>query len=171
MSSLIEKIKAGADHVGTIQWPGTDEPVGLRLLTEFDYSEAGIAADRHFKDIAIGAQNVNNYNAEIETQWLFRAVVNPDTKERLFNNIVQFKKMLTPEIKDILAEKLSEMQEKYNPNPDNMTEDEFDKFLDNVKKNPRETVGNIQSISLARRVIISLASPPTNSQTDSSSTS
>ena len=157
MSDLLDKIKAGSLHKKEVTWPGTEQKVHLRVLNENDHLQASLAADKIFDGTTIAIQNLNQYNAELETQYLFRAIENPETGKRLFSNITEFRDIITPEVKNKLAEELDSFHEDCSPDPYKMSDEDFDKLVADVKKNVEETVGNVSSISTLRRLIIYLA--------------
>jgi len=157
MSELLDKIKAGSLHKKDIKWPGTDQTVHLRVLNENDHLQSSLAAEAIFKGTPIALQNMDQYNAELETQYLYRAIENPETGEKLFSNITEFRDVLSPEIKNILAEQLDAMHEEFSPDPYKMSDEDFDKLLADIKKNAKETAGTVSNINTARRLIIYLA--------------
>ena len=65
--------------------------------------------------------------------------------------------MLTPEIKNKLAEDLDSFHEECSPSPYKCTDEEWDKLVADVKKNAEQTVGNVSSIDTLRRLTIYLA--------------
>jgi len=157
MSNLLDKIKAGSLNKKEITWPGTDQKVHLRVLNENDHLQASLSADKIFEGTPIAIQNMDQYNAELETQYLFRAIEDPETGKRLFNTITEFREIVTPEIKNKLAEELDSFHEECSPDPYKMSDEEFDKMILNVKKNAKETVGNVSNINTLRELIIYLA--------------
>lgn len=158
MSNLLEKIKAGTLNKKQIKWPGTDQKIHVRVLNENDHLQSSLATDKIFIGTPIALQNMDQYNAELETQYLYRAIQDPETGKQLFSNITDFRDMLTPEIKNILAEELDSFHEECSPDPYKMPQDEFDALVANVKKNAKETVGDVSNIGTLRRLIIYLAS-------------
>jgi hypothetical protein len=159
MTTLLEKLKASGYHKKETKWPGTDNIIHLRVLNENDYLQASLSTDKLFSDTQIAIQNIDKYNAELETQYLFRAIEDPETCKQLFSNITDFRGLLTPEVKEILADELDSLHEEFSPDPMKMDQEEFDKLLNDVKKNAKETVGNVSNIFIARKLIIYLAKP------------
>src|SRR5450759_4032023 len=107
---LIEKLKAGKRNIKTIKFPGTDDIIGLAVLTEAETQEALFAAERLFKEnqIEISATTISAYNSEANTQTLVRALVNPAKKkedgtyEQYFESIGEFRSLILRETKDLL---------------------------------------------------------------------
>lgn len=161
MNLLIDRIKAGSEHSETIDWPGTDDcKVAIRLCSENDNLQATLATDVIFKGYPIGAENATAYDAERETQLLFRAVLDPETNKSLFLKMLDFRQILTPEIKDSLAESLDELHQRYSPDPSTLTDEEFDALVQNVKKNGEAALANVYGMHTLKRLSIFLASPP-----------
>lgn len=156
MATLLEKIKASSYHKEETKWPGTDNMMHLRILNEEDHLQATISADKLFGETKFSVQNIDQYNAELETQLLFRAIENPETGKQLFSNITDFRSLLTPEVKDVLADELDALHEEYSPDPFKMDEEKFDKLLFDLKKNAKKTAGNVSNIHIARKLIIYL---------------
>ena len=158
--SLLDKIKAGSNYKKDTVWPGTEAAIKLRVLNEQDYNEATLATDKLFRETKIGMENISRYDGEVETQCLFRSIEDSETGGRITNNITEFRKLLTPEIKDMLATELDALQEEFSPDPVSMPDEEFDKLIHDVKKNSTDVLKNITGIFLAKRVIKSLVSQP-----------
>ncbi len=157
MTTLLEKLKASGYHKKETKWPGTDNIIHLRILNENDYLQASLSTDKLFSGTPIAVQNIDKYNAELETQYLFRSLEDPETGKQLFSNITDFRDLLTPEIKEILADELDSLHEEFSPDPLRMDQEAFDKLLNDVKKNAKETVGTVSNIFIARKLIIYLA--------------
>ena len=160
MSDLLEKIKAGTQNKKEITWPGIDQKIYIRILNENDHLQSSLATDKIFVGNVLSTMNVDQYSSELETQLLFRAIEDPETGKQLFTNITEFRDMLSPEIKNKLAEELDAFHEECSPNPYKLSDEEFDKLIFEVKKNAETTVGNVISIDTLRKLIIYLAKQP-----------
>lgn len=164
---LIEKLKAGKNNVRIIKFPGTDEDIGITVLTEAETQDAVFAAERVFKDagIEVSATTIGAYQSELNTQILFRCLANPEkkkpdgTRERFFKDLREFKSLLAREVKDSLIEEYNSFESECSPSPLKMTEDEFDRLFDELKKSP-QTVGKGLNLKTAKGLIIYLASRP-----------
>ncbi len=91
-----------------------------------------------------------------------RACFDPESDKPLTNDIRAFKELLTPEVKDALAEELDQLHLEFAPNPDKISDAEYNKIVAEVKKNVRNTVGSISNISLLKRLIITLVDQSSN---------
>jgi len=157
--SLLEKIKASGKKKKETNWPGTNNRINLRILTDGDYLASTMATDALFKGTPVVLQNIDRYNSELETQYLFRAIEDPETDKQLFTNITDFRDSLIPEVKEVLSTELDALHEEYSPNPITMSDEAFDKLVDDIKKNAEETVGSVSNIFIARKLIIYLVKP------------
>lgn len=157
--NLLEKIKAGSNLKKTIKWPGTDEKIQIRLSNDKDSLESTLAADDIFSNTKIGIENLDAYRSEKETQLLFRCILDSDGKP-IFKNITLFRDVLTTDIKDVLAEEIAVFEEENNPNPDTMSDAEFDKLKLEVKKNAIQAVSNITNINTVKKLLVSLINQP-----------
>jgi len=175
--SLIEKLKAGKKNVKVIRWPGTDDEIGITILAEAETQEALFAAERLFKEagIEVTATTINAYNSEVNTQTLFRALVDssrkkPDgTHERYFKGIDEFRSLLHREAKEILIEEYNAFEDECNPSPAKLSDEELEKILEDVKKNSHP--GTNLSFGTLRQLVAYLASRPSSSQKASGSIS
>lgn len=175
---LLEKLKAGKRNIKVVPFPGQDDSIGITVLTESEVQEATFATERLFKanDIAVSATTIGAYNAELNTQILFRALVNPakqrqdGTHERMFKTADELRGLIVGQIKDRLVEEYNALEEECSPSPLKMGDDEFERLFDSLKKSP-ETIGNSLNLRTLRGLIIYLANRPATSQTDSGSIS
>jgi len=154
--NLLERIKNSGKQRREIEWPGTDHRIHLRVLNENDEIQSTLAVDKIFKDSPLALQNIDKYNSEIETHYLFRTIEDPETGKQLFNDIIDFRESLTPEIKGVLAEELDALHEEFSPQPYKMSSADFKKLVSDIKKNAKGTVGSVTNIFTLRRLIISL---------------
>lgn len=160
---LIEKLKAGKRNIKTIRFPGTDEVIGLTVLTEAETQEAIFATERLFKEnqIEVSATTVSAYNSEANTQTLFRAIVNPARKKedgtyaQYFPGIDEFRSLIGREAKDILIEEYNAFEEECSPSPLKLSEQAMEEILAEVKKNP--IFGNGLNFSTLRQLTMYLA--------------
>jgi predicted transcriptional regulator len=159
---LLEKLKAGSENYKETVWPGTDYIILLRVLSAHDQNNVTFETEKLFTNnkVSVGVGTIDDYNAERETRMLFYSITDPETRTQSFKNITEFRKVLTPEIKEILAEELNELHEECSPSPYEIDQAEFDKLVVNIKKNVEETVGSVSNIHTLRKLVIYLASPP-----------
>lgn len=173
MSSLLERLKAGVNNTKTIDFPGTDIQVQVRVLNEQDQLDATLATDKIFRVAGskIDRENVEAYEAEKNNQLLYRALRNPDDGTPLASTITEFRQLLSEGRRKTLLDEVFAFQEECSPSPYEMDPVAYDALVQSVKKNAERTVTNLSSILLARRLIVSLAGQLASLQTASGSTS
>jgi hypothetical protein len=171
--SLLEQLKAGTKNVKTISFPGTDQDVVLRILSNGELQAAHFAAERLFKraDIAPSMTTIDAYEDEKTTQILFRALRNPeDTSQGIAGSVDEFRSLLNRQEKDILVDEYNAFEGECSPQVAEMSEQEVERLIEEVKKNPG-TLGSVSNITIARRLIAFLVAPPPNSPKDNGFTS
>jgi hypothetical protein len=171
--SLIEKLKAGTRNIKTLKFPGAEDDIVLKVLSNADIQEAVFAAERRFKDeeIIVSDSTRDAYGDERTTQILFRALRDPrDIKKPLFSSADELRKLLTKEEKEALACEYDAFQQECAPQLDKMTDKEFDELWEALKKNP-ETVSSFLSSGVQKRLLLYLAARQSTLPTDSGSTS
>lgn len=171
--SLIEKLKAGARNTKVIKFPGTEEKIILKVLSNFEVQEAVFASERRFKteDILVTKTCLDAYEDERTTQLLFRALRDPsDGKKSFASTADELRKLLTKEEKDVLVAEYEAFEKECAPQLADMTDKEFDELWEALKKNPK-TVSNFLSSGVQKRLLLYLASRPATLPTDSGSTS
>lgn len=163
MSSL-EKLLLGTENVRPIRWPGTDVTVSLRVLNQQDLQEASFATERLFQaqKLPYNTWLFDTYQGEQETQILYRALREPETNQPLFPNISEFRKALTYETKKILIEEYLAHNKECSPSPDGLSDSEFDRLTEDLKKKPAETVGALTNLSTVKRLLLFTVCPPVN---------
>jgi hypothetical protein len=163
MGYLLERLKAGRANFTTckLSGDGFDAPentITIRLLTSQDVLEATLAADRVFSEaeVPVSLQNIKDYEAEKDTQRLYRACADGDGKP-LAANISEFRRLLTVAAKEKLIDRYNELEAECNPSLDTMTDAELDTLVEAVKKNPA-LLSKVSSIGTLRRLSRCLAS-------------
>ncbi len=175
--SLIEKLKAGKRNIKIIEWPGTDEKVGITVLAEGELQDAQFATERLFKaaGIDVTASTIDAYGAENNTQILARALVDPakrredGTCEPLFPDVDALRAVITSEVKGPLIDAYNAFQDECSPSPLSLSDDEMEAMIDDLKKNP--TYGTGLSLRTLIRLVLYSADRPTDARKDSGSTS
>jgi hypothetical protein len=170
--SLIEKLKAGKNNIKATAWPGTDERIGIVILTEAEIQAAHFETELLFKQrgIEFTAATVDTYQSEQNTQALARAIVDVTTKKPIFKNADELRGLLNhPDIKAALTSEYNEWQADCSPAIETMSEEKYDALFADVKKNP-SILSDLNSKTL-KGLIIYLADRQTKLQMVSGSTS
>jgi hypothetical protein len=171
MPSILEQLKAGANNFKLVNYPGTDQKIAIKILSQREMQESLFAAERLFKNekIEINMLTAPAYQAEQATQILYRALRNPEKlDEALAPNITAFRQLLVKNEKDILVEEYEAFEKECDPKPNNMTEEEFDKLFQDLKKNAETTLSNIIDIHTLKKLMLSMVKDLQLSQTDKS---
>lgn len=159
MSSLLEKLKGGKRNTRKIKFPGTDQDMVLRVLSNAEIQEALFATENRFKakKIKISSTTVEAYEDENATQILFRALRDPQDPDRPFaENADELRKLLTRDEKDILVDAYNGLEKEVSPSVTKLSEKELEDLFEGLKKTPEN--GNNLSFSTLKRLIIYLAS-------------
>lgn len=162
MSDLLSKLKAGRSVIKP--FPLGALTLGLRLLVETDYDAAGWAANdllaKH--DAELSPANADLFESEKMTQLLLRFLVDPNTGKPVFTTADEVRDTLTREERIAIADAYFDFEREYSPSERTMSEGEFAQLLDQVKKKPEQHALTGLSGALLRRLVLSLAAPPTS---------
>lgn len=162
MASLLEKIKAGKRNVAIIKFPGTDQDVGVVVLSNAEIQEALFDTERRFRshEIEIKASTVEAYSDEETTQVLFRALRDPQDPSRPFAaSVDELRAGLTRAEKNALVAAYNDHELDVSPGAD-MEEQDFYVLFEDLKKKP--DLGNGLSTPTLRRLVAFLASRQSN---------
>ncbi len=161
MSDLLERLKAGraAIHPVTIN----QVKLGLRLLTEQDYFEAGLAADAAMKAKGIGLDigTAELFEAEKSAQLACRFLVDPTSGQTVVSDSEELRSALTRGENEALINAYLEYEKEHSPSGRTLSDEEFNALFEEVKKNPGTARLNDSSSATLKRLITSLANPPT----------
>lgn len=157
----------GSKNSKLINWPNSNEQVVLKILSVQDEQDAKFCTDLLFKQSKIDVTFVNSdeYASETFTQILYRALRDPkDMSKPICESISKFKMLLTNELKLYLFDEYQSFARECSPSPDNMTDDEFDRILQSVKKNPSLIYSENYSLNMLKKLIHFMVSLPENAQ-------
>lgn len=161
MSELLQKLKAGRSAVARVTLGKVE--LGLVVLTEQDYLESGLESLEIMKAAGHDDANVANsdYFEQLKaTELLVRAVVDPDTGQRVFKTGKDLRDAISRAEKALLVERYVDHERNHSPAEWNMGEKEFAALLEEVKKTPETTrLNDFGSVTL-KKLIRSLACPP-----------
>jgi hypothetical protein len=155
--NLLEKLKQGTAIYKDVEIPGSPgDFIRVKLLSEDDELQASLAADKIYDGHKVGFENIRMYDAEVETQMLYRSLKDPATGNGISKNINDFRTAFTPETKEYFITELDNLRKEFSPSLDKMSADEYDKLMEDLKKKPEETIGSVSNIDLAKKLILSL---------------
>lgn len=163
MLSALEKLKAGKSHTKTVTLDGIE--IGLRLLSENDYLDAGLAVINLFKAQKIDDVNMANaelFEAEKSNQLLVRALCQPGAADQPFaDSPLQLRNALSREHKAWLIDQYLAFEKEHSPLAGrNMSDDEFTALLAALKKTPETVNLNDLNTDTLARLITALVCPP-----------
>jgi hypothetical protein len=172
--SRLAALKAGTNNRKTVKFPGTDQDVVMRVLSNAEVQEAEFGTEKHFRQQGIQyyEATVEAYEKEKTVRMLHSALRDPEDETKTFAaSVAELRAMTTQAEKDALVMELNDFMAECSPDMEALSEEEFGEIVEMVKKRPEETVSSLSSMSLLRRLAISLASRPASSRTGSGSTS
>lgn len=159
-ANLLSRIKLGTKNEKLVKWPGSEELVAMHVLSLQERQEAAFATERHFKSssVEVNLATAPDYDEEKAIQLLWRALRDPKTQEQLCKPIDTFRALINREEKGALIDEYLTFERDCAPSPDNLTDDEFDRFIAEVKKTPDETLSGSYSTALLKKLCMSLVS-------------
>lgn len=159
-ADLLNKLKASAGAVRTVQL--RDVELGLRILTDQDYLDAGIDAldEMRERKVEFGIASSDLFEAAKATQLLLRALVDPETGKPVAGSPKQLRVVISSEEKNWLIEQYVDHEREYSPGERHMTEEQFAELLETVKKTPETALLSDSSSATLKRLIRTLVSLP-----------
>lgn len=163
MDSLLERIKSGSKNHKLIYWPGNKEQVIIKVLSVQERQEAAFCTERLFKSEKIEPSFLTSdeYADENATQILFRALRDPKNMDApITENISKFRALVTREEKTGLLNEYLAFENECAPSPDNLSNDEFDRIIESIKKNPELIFTDNYSIGMLKKLLHFMVSLP-----------
>lgn len=159
---ILAKLKASRDVVKTFKLG--DVTLGLRILTERDYQEAGWAANTLLDEYKteLKTANADLFESEKATQLIRRFVVDPATKAPVFASAEEVLDTLSRAERNVIGEAYYDFEKEFSPSERTLSDADFAALLDDVKKKPDMQPLNDLSGALLKRLVISLAAQPTS---------
>lgn len=160
MDSLLDRIRAGTKNHDIIVWPGSQTRVKIRILSRGEFQDAVFSATRYFESarVEVLPHTLENFEEEKIVQLLYRAISDLEGNP-VASDVDGFRMAITKAEVDELALAYSLLEEELSPSSDRMPKEEFERFLETLKKKPEETISSVRSIAFARRLLRSMASP------------
>jgi hypothetical protein len=157
MSNILDKLKASRDVIKPIVIG--DVVLGMRILTERDYQDAGWAANAlldNFKT-ELKPSNADLFESEKATQLLQRFIVDPDSKKPVFSSAEEVLAALTRSERNYIGAAYFDFEREHSPSERTMSSKEFDELLEEVKKKPETQRLNDLSGAMLKKLVSSLA--------------
>lgn len=160
MSELLERLKAGRAATGSVAVNGVT--FGLKLLTEQDYFDAGMAVDAvmRIKEIPLELGTAELFEAEKAAQLICRFLVDPATSTPVCADANEARSAFTRGENAVVVNEYLEFEKAHSPSGRTLTDAEFNALYEEVKKNPSTPRLNDSSSATLKRLITSLASQP-----------
>jgi len=162
MTNILEQLKLGTANVRLIDFPGTTRKVALRVLSIAERQEAVFSTERHFKAEKIETSMVtaNEYDAEVATQMLFRALRDPEKlTDAICPTLIQFRQLISRDEREMLMDSYLAFEKEVSPTPETLSGDEFDRVVSELKKKQDITILNSLSIHTLRKLVLILVAP------------
>lgn len=160
MSELLERLKAGKSAISKVGINGVQ--FGMRVLSEQDYLEAGLAVEAAMKaaDIVMSTSSVELFEMEKSGQLMVRFLVDPVSGKPVAEDAGELRGAMSREEVAHLIEQYLEYEAAFSPSERNMPDDKLMEILEAVKKTPGNPPLNGLSSATLRRLITTLVSPP-----------
>lgn len=162
MSDLLERLKAGKSAISPVTVGKVK--LGMRVLSEQDYLDAGMAAEAVMKEagVVLSVSTAELFEMEKSGQLLVRFLVDPVSGNAVADDVNELREALSRDEVAHLIEMYLEFEKTVSPSERNMPEEEFATLLETVKKTPEiQLLNGLSSVTL-KKLIITLASPPSN---------
>lgn len=165
MHDILAKLKISGAVIRRVTLPRKESEapeLGLRILTEADYMEAGLCALASLS--ARGHEDANLANSELfegakVTELLARALVDPSEGKPLAKDAAELRGVLSRADKAWLIDQYLDFEREFAPSQVNMDAEAFAELLAEVKKNPATPLLNDSSTATLKRLVLSLAEP------------
>lgn len=169
--SILDKLKAGRNVTKTFKLG--DVEMGLRLLTERDYQDAGWAANDLLVEYKaeLKTANADLFESEKATHLIQRFLIDPVSKTPVFESADQVLDVLTRDERAAVGEAYFDFEREFSPSERTMSATDFDALIEDVKKKPDHTRLNDLSGATLKRLVTILATQLASLPTDSGSTS
>jgi hypothetical protein len=150
-------ILAGTENRKKTVFPFTKKELYIRVLSEWDLQEASRMTDAEYKGREVGFQNLHERNSYKTMYELYLSLVDADGNQA-FLSFKEFSKMCTPESALRLVEEQNDFQKDVCPPLDDISKDQIEKILFDLKKNC-EKLADITDSRLLKKLLRYLVSP------------
>ncbi|MDH2918497.1 MAG: hypothetical protein PXX73_04810 [Sideroxydans sp.] len=160
MSDLLDRLKAGKSAIAKITV--SEVEFGLRVLSEQDYLEAGMAAEAAMKaaGVELSVSTAELFEAEKSSQLLLRALINPADNQAVATTAKELRAALSREEVAYLIEQYLSHEKTISPSERNLSDDDLTALLEEVKKTPQLPRLNDLSFAMLKRLITISVSQP-----------
>lgn len=168
-AQMLERLRKGTDQGKIVQWPGTDSsdkssqfwmaPLGCDQLQDA-YAEAHARFEKI--GLPLNVYTSPDWHSEVAMCILARSMRQlEDRNETLFANAEELRPLLSPEVRDHLAEDFVALAKECDPDPAEMDRDVLAKIDEFVKKKDARALASFDS-SILSAYIVGTESPSAN---------
>jgi len=157
MEHLISRIRAGTTNHQVIIWPGTETRVKLRILSRGEFQDAVFSATRYFEAarVEVLPHTAENFEEEKVIQLLYRSLSDLENNP-VASDVDAFRMSINKSEVDELAASYAILEQDLSPSSERMPKEEYDRFLEALKKKPEEIISSVRNIAFARRLLRSM---------------
>lgn len=170
--SLATRLARGRDLRHRTNWPGSDVPIDIAVLTYAQRTEAQAAAltaleARGIDDGRPAPQHSAQAAAEHMVQILARAVRDPSDGRQVFASAVELGTTATEDEISALWEEYSGFRRSVDPELEELSDEAFDEFVETVKKKGETADWRDIASSMPKPLLLSLVARLVNSLSSS----
>lgn len=166
----LSAINQGLKSAKTINWPGTEEQVDMRILSAAEVQQAKASTDKYCLKLygEYGYANADAWEDERAYQTLYRALRQPGTKEPLTDSIKEFRDQVFDGVRDCLLDEYTAMVSDIDPAALDIDDTQLNEVLDELIKKPA-TLANFSSSILLKKLLhtsaarLAILQPPSDS--------
>lgn len=159
-AELVASLRRGATEELVVPWPGTDQLVVLRPLSDEQLQLCDVRAQKRCASIELTLLGSSEaYTTETHTQALALALHDVDTGERLFEDADEVRSLMRPPERFALITSFLALQNRTNPRE--LTEDQYAQIAEYVKKKDVIRLSGFDSAMLAS-FLVGTASQPSS---------
>ena len=159
MSDLLQRMKQGTKAFKLVPSPWDPAiQVAVRVLSQAQHSETTFETEDYFKGrkIDVSLTTSAEWENEHAVRILYKALMDPKDNTPIANTIMEFRNLMThADIKYFLDEMLA-WESENSPLTENLSSDELDRIVEDLKKKPEETAGSVTSLQIARKLLLTM---------------
>ena len=140
-ADLLKRLRAGREALAPVEVAGVS--LGLRLLNEQDYQDAGLAVESTMRaaGVELNMASAELFEREKSSQLLARSLVEPASGKPVASTAQELRQALSREDVEWLATRYLDHEKRHSPKE--LDDEAFAALLEEVKKMPRRHVWTI----------------------------
>lgn len=155
-SEVLQMIKASHDVTRVIAWPGHPEAkVKMRLLTLSESRLAKVENQQEFNrdGITVAVHNLADYREQEAVHGMWRVFSDADTGEPIFTSAEHMRSFCTNDELSALCEAYNAFADENDPNVDRLSDEDYEKLLDMLKKTPDQIPQKVTNLRTAWKLL------------------